>query len=221
MTPLAKLWTWTGHLFIPLAIGWAVFVRSGLADEPPSDGVIFSRAYWGVLVTLIAGSVLAWSWALYVKVGRHQPGVHMVPPNTTFEEAESRSLVISWVTAATFALSVVLALTIFGVRYGESVVHGWNAPTPADKGFVQSRLKAHDLGCQRQPCFAVGRRIKTNNQPIFGVNEYVLYVTDGAILVLSLTFGAGLMSVALEATRLHPAGKKQGSARKKGRERQR
>jgi hypothetical protein len=68
MLALAKLWTWVGNLFIPLAIGWALYIRGGLADRPPAIGVLVSRAYWGLLVTLITGAALIWALSLYVRL---------------------------------------------------------------------------------------------------------------------------------------------------------
>jgi hypothetical protein len=192
MMPLAKLWTWTGHLFIPFAIGWVVYLRNGLGDKPPPDGVIIARAYWGIAITLVTGSVLTWVCALYMMRAKQHHDRILVPPNTTFEEARSRSTVIAWGTVSAFALSVVLALTVFGVRYGESVLHAWNARSPLEPGFWGSRSKAHALGCANQPCFAVGPRLDDGNNPIYGVNEYILYVTDGTLFVLALLLAAGI-----------------------------
>jgi hypothetical protein len=68
MKPLAKLWTWIGQSFIPLAVSWAFYVRGGLpTDKPPTDGVLISRAYWGVLITLAVGIVLCAAFALYAR----------------------------------------------------------------------------------------------------------------------------------------------------------
>lgn len=29
----ARLWTWVGSVYVPLALGWAIYVRGGLADS--------------------------------------------------------------------------------------------------------------------------------------------------------------------------------------------
>ena len=88
MIPLAKLWTWTGQLFIPLAFAWAVYIRNGLDSAPPADGVLVSRAYAGLVLTLAAATVLSWSFALYVRAARQRQAKVLVPPNTTFEDEE-------------------------------------------------------------------------------------------------------------------------------------
>jgi hypothetical protein len=140
MTPLSKLWTWTGHLFIPFALGWAFFVRNGLlADKPPTDGAIISRAYWGILVTLAAGIVLSWAFALYARAAKERHSRIIVPGNTTFESESSRNLVISWATVCTFGVAVLLSLIVFGVRYAESSIYTWNAQSPLAHGFVFHR----------------------------------------------------------------------------------
>ena len=202
MMPLAKLWTWIGQLFIPLAIGWAIYVRNGFGDKAPPDGVLISRGYWGLLVTLLAGSALVWTCALYVRIARNRRARTLVPPNTAFEEAKDRNPAISYGTACVFALAVVTALTMFGVRYSESLVYGWNAQAPVQAGFWGSRIKAHELGCSSHPCFAVGPRVDASNNPILGVNEYVLYVTDGGLLVLVLALVSGLVYLVIVLTKL-------------------
>jgi hypothetical protein len=193
MKPLAKFWTWTGHLFIPIAIGWAIYVRNGFGDKAPPDGVLISRGYWGVLVTLIAGGALAWTCALYVRLAKQQGARLFVPPNTTFEEGKDRNPFISYGTACVFALAVLAALVMFGVRYSDSLVHGWNAQAPVGQGFWNSRIKAHEMGCSSHPCFAVGPRVDGTGAPIFGVNEYVLYLTDGVLILLTLLLALGLV----------------------------
>jgi hypothetical protein len=99
---------------------------------------------------------------------------------------------ISWATVCAFAPSVTLALTVFGVRYAESVIHGWNERVPLTAGFWGSRSKAHELGCANQPCFAVGPRMDGASKPIHGVNAYILYITDGVLVLLALLLVAGL-----------------------------
>lgn len=192
MKPLAKFWTWTGHLFIPLAVGWAVYVSNGFGDKPVPDGVLISRGYWGVLVALIAGTALTWSCVLYVRLAKRRHSDYLIPPNTTFEDGEERSAVISYGTAIAFALAVTGALIRFGVRYSESLIHGWNERGPLAPGFWATRLEAHRIGCASPPCFAVGPRVDSSG-PVFGVNEYLLYVTDGGILILGLFLTSGLV----------------------------
>lgn len=194
MMPLARLWTWTGHLFIPVAVVWAFYVRNGLfADKPPTEGAAISRAYWGLLVSLAAGAVLSWTVALYASAakGSHSTTI-LIPANTTFEDETNRNLVISWASLCVFSLAIALALSVFGVRYGDSLIHTWDAQSPLDHGFWSSRIKAYALGCTHQPCFAVGQRLDATG-PIYGVNEYILYVTDGAILLLAAILVAGLV----------------------------
>jgi hypothetical protein len=128
----------------------------------------------------------------------------IVPPNMALEESKDRSLVISYGTAFIFALSIVLALIMFGVRYSESLVHHWNAQAPIQQKFWASRITAHSMGCSAQPCFAIGQRMDSNGSPIFGVNEYVLYVTDGSIALLALLLISGLVFLIIVLTR-HPS----------------
>ena len=193
MKPLAKLWTWTGQLFIPLAIGWAIYIRNGVGEKAPPEGVLISRGYWGVLVTLLAGSALAWTCALYVREAKQRRARLLVPPNTTFEEGKERNPVISYATAGVFALAVLAALAMFGVRYSDSRIYGWDGRAPLQNGFWGSRIKAHKLGCSSHPCFAVGPRTDGSGVPVFGVNEYILYLTDGGPIVLAVLVGSGLV----------------------------
>jgi hypothetical protein len=193
MMPLAKLWTWIGQLFIPLAIGWAIYIQNGFGDKSPPDGVLISRAYWGVLVSLLAGAALAWTFSFYVRAAQRKRVKLLVPPNTAFEEAKDRSPIISYGTASVFVLCVLVAIVIFGLRYSKSEIYGWNATTSLEQGFWRSRLKAHQDGCNSNPCYAVGARVdRSNNAPVFGVNEYVLYLTDGVLLLLLLFFASGI-----------------------------
>src|ERR1700730_13478789 len=145
MLPLARLWTWAGNLFIPLAVGWAVYVRGGLTDKPPSNGVLVSRAYWGLLVTLIVAATLTWTLAFYVHLAKRKHAMILVPSNTTFEDDAVRSRIISWATLCAFALAVSLALILFGVRYGESQIHRWDDPQPLQSEFWGSRKEAYAL----------------------------------------------------------------------------
>ncbi len=193
MLAFAKLWTWIGNLFIPLAIGWAVYVRGGLTDKPPSTGVLVSRSYWGLLVTLIVGATLIWTLALYVQLAKRKQALILVPPNTTFEDDTARSRIISWGTVVAFALAITISLVLFGVRYGESQIHSWDDPQPLQNSFWSSRWKAYEIGCSKQPCFAVDQRMEAANTPIFGVNEYILYLTDGGPALVALLAIAGFM----------------------------
>ena len=195
MLPLARLWTWVGNLFIPLAVGWAVYVRGGLTDKPPPEGVLVSRAYWGLLVTLIVAAALTWTLAFYVQLAKRKNALFLVPANTTFEDEAIRSRTISWATLCAFALAVTLALILFGVRYGESQIHRWDDPQPLQSDFWGSRTKAYALGCPKQPCFAMGQRMDAVNGPIFGVNEYILYGSDGGLAVVALFIVAGGVSL--------------------------
>lgn len=193
MEPLAKLWTWTGHSFIPLAVGWAVFVRGGLDNAPTSIGVLVSRGYWGLLLTLAAACVLIWSCALYVRAAKRKGFGIVTPPNTTFESSEARNPRISWGTIIVFALAVAVALVLFGERYADSHIHAWDDVSALREEFLASRLAAHERGCSHQPCFAVGPRVDGAGKPVPGVNEYILYLTDGALLAVALPALLGLI----------------------------
>lgn len=201
MMPLGRLWTWTGQLFVPLAIGWAFYITNGFGDKLPADGVLISRAYWGLLATLLAGSALVWICALYVRMAKKDFARILLPPNTAFEEAKDRSATISYGTACIFALAVLVALIMFSVRYSESQIHAWDAQAPIERGFWSSRIKAHQAGCAGQPCYAVGPRVDAAKNPIFGVNEYILYVTDGGLIVLALSLAAGVTYLVIVLSR--------------------
>jgi hypothetical protein len=191
MLALAKFWTWIGNLFIPLAIGWAVYVRGGLTDRPPPIGVLVSRAYWGVLVSLVAGGALIWAMVLYVRLAKRKNAVILAPPNTAFEDESVRSRIISWATVFVFTISVLFALTVFGVRYMESQIHKWDDQQPLQSSFWGSRVRAYEIGCVQQPCFAIEQRVDAGKNPIFGVNEYILYLTDGVLVLPALFMLAG------------------------------
>ncbi|MET4481977.1 hypothetical protein [Bradyrhizobium sp. F1.13.3] len=201
MMPLARLWTWIGQIFIPLAIGWAIYIRNGFGEKLPPDGVLISRGYWGLLIALLAGSALVWTCALYIGLASKRRALLLVPPNTAFEDAKDRSAVISYGTACIFALAVLAALITFGARYSESFIQGWNSRTPVQQGFWSSRIKAHEVGCSSQPCYAVGPRIDGTGTTVFGVNEYILYVTDGVLALFALLLGSGLVYLAVVLTR--------------------
>ena len=191
MLALAKLWTWIGNIFVPLAIGWAFYMRGGLTDGPPM-GALVSRGYWGILVALIAGVALVWTMALYVRLAKQNNALILTPPNTAFEDDATRNLVISKGTVLVYAIAVSLALTVSGVRYADSQIHKWDDQQPLQRDFWGSRGRAYELGCAKQPCFAVGQRIDAGGKPIFGVNEYILYVTDGGLVIPGLFMLGGI-----------------------------
>src|SRR5271165_132506 len=66
MLPLARVWTWIGQTFVPIALAWMIYVRNGLPAIPDKPGVIVSRAYLGLLISLFAGALLSWVYGLYV-----------------------------------------------------------------------------------------------------------------------------------------------------------
>jgi hypothetical protein len=70
MAALAKLWTWIGQTFVPLAVAWAVYARGGLPGEHIEEGVLITRGYWALLVTLVVGNGLSLVGALYVREAR-------------------------------------------------------------------------------------------------------------------------------------------------------
>lgn len=124
----------------------------------------------------------------------------LVPPNTAFEDAKDRNIVISYGTACIFALMVLAALITFGGSYSKSFIHGWNAQAGVQQGFWSSRIKAHEMGCSSQPCYAVGPRVDSSGSPVFGVNEYILYVTDGGLALLALLLVSGLIYLTMVLT---------------------
>ena len=121
--PLARVWTGVGTFFIPLAITWAVFVRNGLPSEIHEIGVVVSRAYWGLLATLLAGGTLTWTCAMYVQRARAAHARILVPPNTNFEKPHERNRKISWITAAVFSAAILAAVLLFGNDYSKSVIY--------------------------------------------------------------------------------------------------
>lgn len=184
MSPLAKVWTSIGQTFAPLATGWAVYVRGGLSSDHLEEGVLISRGYWGLLVSLVAGTALLVVAALYVREAKRRRKKSWIPTNTTFDEKD-QYLLISRVTSVAFALSVCAALFIFGSRYADSRIYAWDGTSPLAAGFLTSREFAHTAGCPREPCFAVAQRISPGHS-ITGVNEYVLYWTDGSLAVMAV-----------------------------------
>lgn len=191
MYALARCWTWIGSLFVPLAVGWAVYLRGGLSDQPPAMGVLISRGYAGLVISLVAGCALIWVLALYIRAARRQGLRLLIPPNTTFEELDKRNPVISWATLAVAFFVLTAALVIFGVRYSQSVIHDWSKPLALAAGFWASRARAHELGCPSQPCFAMAQHIEASG-PAAGVYEYVLLFTDGFLVLLSAVLLGGM-----------------------------
>jgi hypothetical protein len=191
MLALARVWTLVGTTFIPFAGGWVVFIRNGLADAPPPIGVLVSRGYWGVLVTLLAGAALFWTMALYVRLARQKNALILAPPNTLFEDESNRNSLISWGTVIAFISAILIALTFFLVRYSESQLHKWDSQQAIERSFFGSRIEAHNIECLRQPCFALEQRFDASNKPIFGVNEYILFITDGVLVFLLFLMLAG------------------------------
>lgn len=200
MLPLAKLWTWIGQLFVPIAFTWAYFVRNG-ADE----GVLISRGYLGLLASLAAGSALAWTLGSYLRLAKHSDIRPILPPNTIFEDPANRNTLISWGTLSVFAAVCLTALIFFGVRYSDSRVHQWNDPTPLDQSFVGSRIKAHERGCSAPPCFAMSARKNAKGNVLPGaIFEYIPYITDGGIAALAAVQLCGLIFLGVMASRNRP-----------------
>ncbi|MBI1981410.1 MAG: hypothetical protein HYS63_07660 [Methylocystis sp.] len=115
-----------------------------------------------------------------------------------------RSLPISWGMVTIFGLAVVAGLAVFGARYADSRIHAWDDVRPLREEFLASRLTAHERGCVHQPCFAVGPRVDGAGKPLPSVNEYILYLTDGALLAAALLVMLGLaymLFVGLQKTR--------------------
>jgi hypothetical protein len=196
MLPLARLWTWTGQAFVPAAIVWAVHIQKGLVTDPPPEGVLISQAYAGLIVTLIAGIVLMWCFALYARAARQRRATMLVPPNTMFEDKDERNAVVSWGTAVVFASAVLVALIVFGSAYSKSHIHVWESKQPLQPGFLSSSATAHHQSCPRQPCFALASQYDPKDgQRIDGVFEYIRFVTDGGLVALALVFFSGLVQV--------------------------
>jgi hypothetical protein len=118
----------------------------------------------------------------------------VAPPNTTFEDENARSSFVTWGTVITFLITVVAGLILFGVRYSESQLHLWEAREPIQASFFGSRIHAHADGCNKAPCYALARRVDENLNPIYGVNEYKLYITDGALMLVVVALFLGINS---------------------------
>jgi hypothetical protein len=200
MLALAKLWTWIGQLFVPIAFAWAYFVRNG-----PSEGVLISRGYLGLLASLAAGSALAWTLGSYVRLAKRRDIRPAIPPNTMFEDDVNRSMLISWGTVVVFTAVFLGAILLFGVRYSDSRIHQWNDPAPLGHSFTGSRVKAHESRCPSPPCFAMSARKDDKGNVLPGdIFEYIPYVTDGGIVALAILQLGGLIFLGLMMSRKRP-----------------
>jgi hypothetical protein len=188
MLPLAKFWTVTGSWFIPLAMAWAYFVRTG-SDE----GVLVSRGYWGLLISLLVATSLLTALALYIKEARRSNSPILVPPNTSFEDDENRHRLISWMTVLVFILAIVGSLIVFGARYSTSNIHEWDAKDPLASTFFESRAKAHESSKQ----LAMGKRFDKKGDTINEVNEYLRYWSDGILMFAGYGFAFSIVYLAL------------------------
>ncbi len=179
MPPLAKLWTWLGNYFLPLAVAWAYFVRNG-----PDEGVKISRGYWGLVVSLVVGTLLILTLTLYVRAA-HKANAIAVPPNTTFETESDRNLVISWGSVVTYFLAVLAALVVFGSRYSDSKIYEWKQDVPLAPSFWESRMAVWARSCSDKSCYAMANRFGADGKPLDYVDQYLPYVTDTVLLVLA------------------------------------
>ena len=193
LTPLAKLWTWTGHIYLPIALAWAIYVTNGLpvTDELPHPGVLISRGYWGLLASLAAGAMLIWTWAEYAKHAREHAKEALIPPDTTFEELDDRSLVISYGSAVVVFAGLIFFTVMFAGRYGDSRIYLWDAGTPLADHFFNSRYEVY-FGTEHGP-FAIAARLETGYKPYTGVNQYIPYLTDGILIVLVILILMGIV----------------------------
>ncbi|MET4424271.1 hypothetical protein [Bradyrhizobium sp. RT3a] len=195
MLPLAKFWTWVGHSFIPLAAGWAYFVRNG-----PDEGVLISRGYFGWALTLLVGAALIFALGRYVSLAKARHAAILMPPNTTFEDANNRNLTISWVTLVVFAFSLIAANILFASRYADSRIHRWNDPAPLEESFWGSRIKAHQIPCSERSCFAISKRVRSSG-PVRDVMQYLPFYTDGLLLLFAAAQLAALVYLAVVLSR--------------------
>jgi hypothetical protein len=200
MLAVARLWTWIGQLFVPIAFAWAYFVRNG-----PGEGVLISRGYLGLLASLAAGSALAWTLGSYVRLAKLRDIRPAIPPNTMFEDDANRSMLISWGTLVVFTAVCLAALLLFGVRYSDSRIHQWDDPAPLDHSFAGSRVKAHESVCHSPPCFAMSARKDVKGNVLPGdIFEYIPYVTDGGIVALATVLLSGLIFLGIMTSRRRP-----------------
>ncbi len=192
MLPLAKFWTFAGQWFIPLTVAWAYFVRTG-SDE----GVLVSRGYWGLLVSLLMGTAMMSALALYVSAAKRANMPLTIPPNTAFEDDANRHPMISRLTVVVFCAAIFGSLIVFGARYSTSEVYEWNSNEALAEGFFKSRQKAHDP--KTTGLLAMGKRFDEGGKELKEVNEYLRYWSDGALLLLSYAFLASLVSLVIVA----------------------
>ena len=181
LRPLAILWTSAGSFFVPAAISWAFFALNGLGGQSATEGARIGRSFFGLIGALLAGSLLVWTAALYVRKAKEQRCRLLVPPNILFEDS-ARSPLISWGTVWVFALIVLLSLGVFGSRYFGTPIYSWNKDAPLAKGFFESRAIALHQGCDDPPCFSLGHRDLTGKES--SAVEYIPWVDDGGILLL-------------------------------------
>ena len=199
MLPLAKFWTSLGNYFLPVAVAWAYFVRNG-SDE----GVKISRGYWGLAVSLLVGTLLLTTWALYIWRAR-KGNASFAPPNTAFEAAYDRHPVVSWGTVAVYILAVVAAIALFGSRYSDSIVHTWKDSIPLAGSFWESRVKAWMSTCTDTTCFAMGNRIGNDKNELEYVDQYIPYVTDPVLVILAILLVASFAALLVAFLRPLPA----------------
>lgn len=196
MLPLARFWTWVGQIFIPLALAWAYFVRNG-----KYEGVLISRGYLGLIVTLLAGSTLAWTLGAFVQKAKSHHESPLIPPNTMFEDDKNRNLALSWGTLVVFAAVVLAALLFFSARYSTSQIYRWDDPRPLDNSFLGSRAKAHQDPCADRSCFAMGQRVDSKGVIDGVVFQYIPYLTDGGLALLGIIQLAGLIFLLIAVRR--------------------
>jgi len=191
MLPLAKFWTWLGNYFLPVAVAWAYFVRNG-----PDEGVKISRGYWGLVVSMVVGTLLILALTLYIREARKAKAT-IVPPNTTFETESDRNLVISWGSVVTYFLTVLAALVVFCSRYADSRIHEWDKTVPMALSFWGSRVAAWTQNCTQTSCYAVGNRFGADGKPLDYVDQYLPYITDPALAVLALLLVLSIVSLVI------------------------
>lgn len=198
MLPLARFWTWVGHSFIPLAVGWAYFVRNG-----PDEGVLITRGYFGWALTLLVGAALTFALGRYISLAKSRHLAGLIPPNTTFEKTNNRNRIISWVTLVVFAFFLIAANILFASRYADSRIHRWDSPTPLDESFVGSRIKAHQTPCSDRSCFAISKRVSSSGSAR-DVMQYIPWYTDGLLILLAAAQLAALAYLAVMLSRPEP-----------------
>jgi hypothetical protein len=204
MFPLARVWTWTGGVYIAAVIAWIITNRGGDPGPLPAEGILISQGYKYLIVALVAFAALAWIWGAYIHAARQANETSLVPPNMLFETPTERNSLISWFTLVVFFGAAVAGLVVFGVRYSTSVIHDWDSKRAIGRGFWSSRAEAHHLGCANSRCFAMGQHWDDQNKPIDGVWEYLLYVDDGVLLLLIVLGIAGAIFLGIALWRRPP-----------------